>query len=247
MCLLLIYHRVHEDWPLIVAANRHERLYRPAAPPRIHRNGVSFVAPVDLIAGGTWLGANDRGIVAAITNGRDRGKVDPSRPSRGLLCWRALETRSLEEAIAASLRSTRSTAYNPFQLALADRERAVVIANDGELSSTWLTAGLHVLTHRHGLDRWMPKRVVAAGDMAGAPLEEVEQRLGDVCRSHEPSGSPPFAPCVHDPAHGTRSSALVFVGAGPSASVRFAFTDGPPCQTGPYQEIELDINDGSAE
>jgi hypothetical protein len=245
MCLLLIYHRVHPEWPIIIAANRHERLDRPATEPRVHTGNVSFVAPVDLVGGGTWLGINEYGVVAAITNGRSPAEIDPMRPSRGGLCWQALQARSLDEAVDLTQRATGSSAYNGFQLLLADRDRALVITNEGTVSSTELAPGLHVLTHRHGLDRWAPKRNVPADSIARASIDLLRESLAGVCRSHEASGEPPFAPCVHDPRHGTRSSALVLVGAGAAAPVHFAFTEGPPCQTAIYGEIPFALSAGS--
>src|SRR5215470_10399288 len=134
MCLLLIYHRVHPRWPIIVAANRHERLDRPATEPRVHAGSVAFLAPVDLVGGGTWLGINEHGVIAAITNGRSPAAVDPTRPSRGGLCWQALRARSLDEAIDLTVQATRSQVYNGFQLLLADREHALVIVNEGGVS-----------------------------------------------------------------------------------------------------------------
>src|SRR5262249_32227211 len=166
--------------------------------------------------------------------------------ARGRLCWQALQMPSLDEAIEITLQAAESSTYNSFQLLLADRERALVIGNEGGLSSAWLRPGLHVLTHRHGLDQWAPKQRVSAELIPGMAIDELKQMLGDVCRSHEQTGTPPFAPCVHDPMHGTRSSALVLVGEGPSAPVHFAFTEGAPCQTMPYREISFRLRACSA-
>ncbi|MFO0748189.1 MAG: NRDE family protein [Myxococcota bacterium] len=65
MCLAIVLHRAHPDWPLVVAANRDELLARPSvtmtvlqeAGPRIHGGK-------DLLAGGTWLATNEHGVVA---------------------------------------------------------------------------------------------------------------------------------------------------------------------------------------
>lgn len=246
MCLLMILHRVHADFPAIIAANRHERADRPATEPRVHEGPVRSVAPVDLVGGGTWIGINEFGVIAAVTNGRHRNDFDPTRPSRGGLCLRVLQARSLDAAIESALTETKATRFNGFQLLLADRQRALVIANEGGESSTWLAPGVHVLTHRHGLDGWTPKQTVRAEDVARASLEQLKESLGELCRSHEVAGDPPFAPCVHDPNHGTRSSALVFVGAGATGPVEFAYTEGAPCHAKTYSALTFSLTGESA-
>jgi uncharacterized protein with NRDE domain len=90
MCTLLVASRVFDDTPLLVAANRDERLDRPAAPPRLFEaRAIPVVAPVDLQAGGTWLGLSARGVFAGITN-RFGVPPDPARRSRGELVFEAL-------------------------------------------------------------------------------------------------------------------------------------------------------------
>ena len=79
MCTLIALHRPHPRVPLVVAANRDEYLDRPASGLAIFESGGRrIVAPRDLRAGGTWLGLNDRGMFAALTN-RPNPTPDASR------------------------------------------------------------------------------------------------------------------------------------------------------------------------
>ena len=84
MCLLALFYRVVEDAAVVVGANREELYRRGGEPPRLHDGPPRFVAGVDPVAGGTWLGVNEHGVLAAVTNRpKDRR---PDRPrSRGLL------------------------------------------------------------------------------------------------------------------------------------------------------------------
>src|SRR5712692_8012823 len=68
VCTLICAFRVFPRWPLIVAANRDEHLNRPASPPRLWPGDLSFVAPRDEAAGGTWLGLNSAGLFVGVTN-----------------------------------------------------------------------------------------------------------------------------------------------------------------------------------
>jgi len=69
MCTLIVLHRCVPDKPLVVASNRDEFLDRPAEGPalRVSRTGP-IVAPLDLEAGGTWVGVSARGVFAGLTN-----------------------------------------------------------------------------------------------------------------------------------------------------------------------------------
>jgi uncharacterized protein with NRDE domain len=80
MCFLIC--RVGER-PLL-AANRDEVYARPFSPPRRWVAETPFWAPRDEDEGGTWIGVNERGLVAAITN-RSLLPAEAGRESRGHL------------------------------------------------------------------------------------------------------------------------------------------------------------------
>ena len=74
MCTLIVATRVWRSVPLLVAANRDEKLTRPAEKPSLREEGgVRILAPKDLDEGGTWLGVN--------ASGRVRGVDQPVRPA----------------------------------------------------------------------------------------------------------------------------------------------------------------------
>ncbi|MCK4578141.1 MAG: NRDE family protein [Candidatus Marinimicrobia bacterium] len=77
MCTLLFRHDPTDEWPLALLANRDELYGRPAETWR-WRDGNSWFGPLDLEAGGTWIGLNRHGLVAAITN------IYPARKTAGL-------------------------------------------------------------------------------------------------------------------------------------------------------------------
>ncbi len=78
MCTLIVLHRCVPGRPLVVAANRDEFLERPAEGPALRRIGDGrIMAPLDLEAGGTWLGLNERGVFAGLTNLRSSEDFGP--------------------------------------------------------------------------------------------------------------------------------------------------------------------------
>jgi uncharacterized protein with NRDE domain len=232
MCTLILLHRCVPGAPLVVAANRDENLERPAAPPALLTvEGPAVVAPLDLRAGGTWLGLNGAGLFAALTN-RPTSRPDPTRRSRGLLVLDAL-TAASATAAADLLQALPAGRYNPFNLVVADPERAFALVYDESPRLEPLACGVHVIGNADPLAPDVPKvaRLRArAEEVADSRPDGVLDRLAGICRGHEGCADPLEDTCIHTPRYGTRSSALLRVG-GLAAADAFRFADGPPCRT----------------
>src|SRR5690242_9425030 len=93
MCWIAVLLRVHDDFPLIVAANREEFRERPSRAPFPWPGSPAIWAGRDEHSGGTWLGVNSAGLLAAVTN-RPEASFDATRRSRGLLCLDALQSET---------------------------------------------------------------------------------------------------------------------------------------------------------
>ncbi len=89
MCSVVILRRPGHDWPVILGANRDEMSERPWLPPGRHWPDRPWVvAGLDQLAGGSWLGLNDHGVVAGIMNrpqslGPAAGQAQPGRAGAG--------------------------------------------------------------------------------------------------------------------------------------------------------------------
>lgn len=133
MCTLVLLRRPGSAWPLLLAANRDELLSRPWRPPARHwpdRAGV--VAGLDVLAGGSWLGINDYGVVAAVLN--RVGSLGPAenKRSRGELVLDALDHADARAA-AEALADVDPEAFRPFNLIIADRFEAYWLRHAGTL------------------------------------------------------------------------------------------------------------------
>ncbi len=234
MCTLAVALGVDRRWPVIVAANRDERLGRAAEGWALRGEGTSpHAAPRDLSAGGTWIGVSARGVLAAVTNYHApvAWYPDPRRASRGELVPRALGARTAAEA-HARLAGDDLARWNPFHLVVADAAGAFVLWYDGEGSgSEPLAPGLHVVTESARDGRCPRAELVRAR----WPVEPAVDRLRDVLTVHAPATTPRLATCIHmDPAYGTRSSAIVLLAPTLAASQLFV-ADGRPCTT-PFED-----------
>jgi uncharacterized protein with NRDE domain len=156
MCTLIVFHRCFADAELVIAANRDESLDRPAEPPALRAwHGRTVLAPRDARAGGTWLGTNDAGLFAALTN-RPNPHPDAARRSRGLLVSDALAAASAAEA-AARLGELAARTYNPFNLVVCDSRDAFVVVYEEKPDVRRLDAGAHVIGNGDPDSRRLPK------------------------------------------------------------------------------------------
>ena len=102
MCTVVIRFEPDTDWPIIIAANRDERADRPCLPPARHWPDRPEVrAGLDETAGGTWLGINDDGLLAAILNRPGTLGPQEGKRSRGELPLEALD--QVEAQVANSI------------------------------------------------------------------------------------------------------------------------------------------------
>ncbi len=163
MCLAALAIDMHEDWPLIVIANRDEFHTRPTAHMQPWRDAPGVLAGRDLLAGGTWLGVDGQGRLALLTNVRDPKNTKSHAPSRGQLAERYLRGDLSAPDYLDSLVS-QAPHYNGFNLIAIDADQSAWHAsNYQEPFRVPIQAGIHGLSNAL-LDTPWPKtrRTVAA-------------------------------------------------------------------------------------
>lgn len=231
MCLLALFFRVVEDAAVVAGANREEYYQRGGEAPRLLPGPIRAVAGVDPVAGGTWFGVNEKGVLVAVTN-RRKGDVPPQPRSRGLLVREMLACPTAAAAVEHGIRALEHDRYAGANFLCADADRAVVIQAGDWLRLQPLPPGIHVLTNGdlndagdprlHYARDWLNRRPYAtAGDCLRA--------LRQLCAQHQPD-DPPM--CFRDRERGTVSSSLVAL-RGTLSDSTYRHAQGPPCQT-PY-------------
>jgi uncharacterized protein with NRDE domain len=167
MCLIALAFRVHEGFPLVVAANRDEWRDRPTAPLAFWADQPAILAGRDLSAGGTWMGVTRSGRFAAVTNYRDPSERRTMPRSRGALVIDALLSLDAPEAFLGSLRPSD---YAGFNLLVGDERRLFYYGSrEGEVRE--VAPGVHALSN-HLLDEPWPKVLQARTAMAQTPLDD---------------------------------------------------------------------------
>ena len=148
MCTLALYYREFKNFPLVVAANRDEHFSRPSAPPQALLEKPWVFGGKDLIAGGTWLGVNEHGLIVGIVNRRVEAPRAMNTPrSRGLLCLDMLRAKDVAQA-REWLAQEDGSNYQPFIVLVASAEAALVAYNSAnEIRQIELEAGIHVFSN----------------------------------------------------------------------------------------------------
>jgi uncharacterized protein with NRDE domain len=225
MCLILFAYRWHPHYPLVLAANRDEFYDRPTAPLAFWPENLALLAGRDLAAGGTWLGVNRQGRLAAITNYRDPANFRPQAPSRGPLVSDFLQSQEPAQTYLQRLQ-LQADDYNGFNLLLGDDEGLHYYSNQGGEPRV-LSPGLYGLSN-HLLNTPWPKVERGKRDLAAAlsrTAELVPETLWPVLGDRTPAPdealpatgvsleweralSPLF---IATPGYGTRSSTLLWI------------------------------------
>jgi hypothetical protein len=247
MCTLIILRRPGHAWPLLLAANRDEMAGRPWSPPARHwPDRPEVVAGRDELAGGSWLGLNDAGVVAAVLN--RQGSLGPAagKRSRGELVLEALDHADAAEA-ARALAELDGAAYRPFNLMVADNRDCFWLKAAGgrRIEVHGVAAGLHMLTaldlddpSSPRIGAYLPRfRAAPAPDPAGGDWrawQALMAETGDVGGLEAEEEAPAMTFRRAD-GFGTVSGALMALAA-PGAAVPavWLFAAGPPGRA-PYR------------
>ena len=145
MCLIILSYKVHDRYPLILAANRDEFYERPSAPVSLWEDAVGVIAGKDLQRGGTWLGIKKTGTLAMLTNYREPTHFGRNAPSRGWLVRDFLVGEEGPESYIEAMMAKKDQ-YKGFSMIMGDLKRLFYFSNRGEMRE--LSPGLYSLSNR---------------------------------------------------------------------------------------------------
>ncbi|MBL8704856.1 MAG: NRDE family protein [Rhodospirillales bacterium] len=248
MCTLVVLRRPGHAWPLILGGNRDEMKNRPwTAPGRHWPDRPEVLAGRDDLAGGSWMGLNDHGVVAVILN--RQGTLGPAadKRSRGELVLLALD--EVDAAAAALVMSElRPDSYRSFNMVIADNRDAFFVAHRNEdqpIAVERLRDGLTMLSARELDDATSPRIAFHRPRFQAVPPPDPEAGLWTsweglfASAQHAPEAGAAGAMSFELPSgFGTVSSTLMAVPAIGRAGVqpRIRFAAGPPDRT-PYTDL----------
>ena len=121
MCLILLARETLPDYPLVLAANRDEYYRRPTRPAHYWEDAEGVLGGRDLKAGGSWLGVDTYGRLAAVTNYREPPRPGAGARSRGELVSDYLKGRQAAVDFLEGVIRRRHS-YDAFNLLLGDAD-----------------------------------------------------------------------------------------------------------------------------
>lgn len=221
MCLLFLARNAHEQYPLILLANRDEFHARPTRRAGFWTDHPGVLAGRDLQAGGTWLGITRGGRWAALTNFREPSTGAFER-SRGDIVKDYLTGSASAHDYAARLKH-QADEHDGFNLLLGHAREALWLSNRGGdieklpdgivglsnhlLETPWpkVATGKQALSEQlegepviDGLFTPLTDRTVYEHDLPDTGLDEETEKLLS-------------SAFISSPTYGTRSSTLVMV------------------------------------
>ncbi len=131
MCLIAFALNEHPKYPLIMVANRDEFYERPTTYADFWEDHPDVLAGRDLKGGGTWMGINRTGRIAAVTNYRDPKNISESAKTRGDLTKDYLTTGPTAQLYLEQV-AKDAALYNGFNLLLFEQNKGFYFSNYGE-------------------------------------------------------------------------------------------------------------------
>ncbi len=242
MCIIFVAYQVHQQFPLIIAANRDEFISRPTQAMHWWKDAPHIYAGRDRIAGGSWMGYSKSGRIAAITNLRRPDLYQRNRKSRGTIVKRFLDLETTQQTLEnfTDFLTLESQQYNPFNLLFGDTQKLYTY-NSIENIVQPLTSGIHSISNGDLHDIWpkMQRGVDILQNLLHSHTllteQQLQQHLFTLLQDHKqaPTSLLPhtgitqhlekqlssiFIPTisVKDEDYGTRSSSLLWNKAGTS-------------------------------
>jgi hypothetical protein len=229
MCTVVLLVRPGHDWPVMVAANRDERIDRAwDAPAAFWPDRPGVVAGRDRTGGGTWMGLNRHGVVATVLN--RQGTLGPAagKRSRGELPLMALAQPTAAAAVAA-MEALDAGEWRGFNMVIADAHGGYFLRGlgRGHPETLPLGPGIHMVTAHEPNDPDSPRvaRHLARFQASAPP----EPGAWDGWRAILADRSGPEGTEINIPPRGgfgTVSSSLLALGA--RGEAEWDFAAGPP-------------------
>ncbi len=232
MCTVIVSRQPGATWPLLLAANRDERLDRPWDPPGPHwPDHPGVLGGRDRTGGGSWMAVSDAGVVVTVLN--RPGSLGPAagKRSRGELPLLALQAPSAERA-AAALAGLDAGDWRPFNAVVADADTAWFVAGlgHGHATATALPPGLHMVTAHPPNDPASPRTARHHPRFAASP-RPMPPDWGEWPRLMADSRGEAGEMLNIPPLGGFGTLCTSLLALGPGGARHWLFSPGPPDRT----------------
>ena len=247
MCTLILKKPSNLNASLQIFGNRDERLDRAAGGfCEINIEKTRIWAPRDLEKGGTWLGVNEHGLFAGLTNRYAPDGYPHADPacSRGEIPHAALACRNVDEAMTRLRELTTQSNYPGFHLVVCHHQEARLLIWDGTmLHERPVQDDTMVITERSFAGSPPQREVSLRSALSQLDHELSLEDVTSILSRHELNSID--AVCVHLDGinYGTRSAVCINLGRD-LKRIDIWESDSPPCRAN-WRKVELGVKRGN--
>ena len=230
MCLMAIQYQLVPEAPVLVAFNREEYYDRKTQAPTIQSGKPRILGGVDLVAGGTWLGVNQHGMLVAACN-RRKYQFPMAPLSRGVLCRELLKCRTAHDAAELAMEELSGGEYDGVNYICVDGQSGHVVHGGDQLEMVELEEGLNIIANRNLNDPRDERVTLARRLLTIQQLDSPVKFLAVASKVFARVPSPPGRPSIilRGEDRGTVSSTLISLGVKPRDAI-YQYAPGPPDQ-----------------
>jgi uncharacterized protein with NRDE domain len=218
MCLVFVAKNYHPKYKFIILANRDEFYDRETELANLRED--STICGIDKKAGGTWLGINQYGNFAVVTNYRDGQNEDRLKKSRGILIKNHLNLKN-------NIENQDLNTYKPLNVLYGDKKELYYTSNsNSKINRKKLPKGIYGLSNASLNSDW-PKlnygktlfdNMISEKQIHIEKLFQIMQ-LKKIFPDHSlPKTNVPIewerilsSPFIHSETYGTRSTTLILI------------------------------------
>ncbi len=238
--------------------NRYAPLKSVEEPPRLLDGPLKVYCPLESSSNGTWIGFNEAGLFAAVTDQHTDNRYRPYR-SRGLLMLDILKTFSEADEGLEHLKRELIKGYRRSNFILADSEHAYHILHDERLEVEELGSGAHIFTNLT-IREWMKtdqiphdrllhvekrrrRALHLVSNIKRADIDGIIEELKVIASDHGDGEAGRGSICYHNGVGWYMSSSTIIAVSSETVRSRIFYCQENPCRN-PYVDYSNILLDG---
>lgn len=249
MCTLIIFYKMFRNYPVVALHNRYEKRGTLEHPPTVMEGIFRVFCPLDVRSGGTWIGFNERGLFAAVTDQHTALPIKTEK-SRGELILTVLRNFSSAKGAANFLKDNFGKGYKRGNFVVLDSEKGYHIIYDEKMIVRTLERGIHVITNLMAVSRVkIPSEASEVFELAeirrkravelaeNVPINGIEEAISIIKKiaADHGEGKSRKSICYHDEIDWTMTSSIIIAVSKNLINSKILYCKGNPCEK-PFQD-----------
>ncbi len=146
MCTLIVFYKKFREYPVLALHNRYEKIGTVERPPRAIKGRFKVFCPVDVRSRGSWIGFNEKGLFAAVTDQHTALSIKTGK-SRGELILTILKNFSIAENAVKYLEDNFKEGYKRGNFVVLDFNKGYHVVYDENIIVKEIKENICVITN----------------------------------------------------------------------------------------------------